>query len=127
MKLKMECSRNIGDLRVKHEKEMGGERARARQNEAKIKLDFAAVTQRWLLETLFSKAKPVLQSKVKNPKNAPLTELFGTIKAHFHFKCDFPAVPRSLLYGFLSERVHVPPRCVIYVASSSDVEFKMFF
>lgn len=40
---------------------------------------------------------------------------------------EFPKVPGELLYGFLSNSVHVPRDCSLYVGNSADEIFKTFF
>ena len=133
--LQIENEQKLKDMEMALKQEMSDLKTKYTQSEASLKLDLAAVTQRWLLEMFFQKAKEVLLRFTNDEQLETMSQVskevyanWPTIKEEFELTCQFPKTfPGRLLYGHLSERVHIPEKRIVYMSSRSDPDFKELF
>ena len=119
MEMQMEMKMKMQMLQTKNE-----------QTQSYLKLSFAAVTQRWLLELFFEDVKntfkfpkPYSMSRI----NKEIKEKWSDISHQFNLQCEFPHLPGTLLYGDLSTRIHIPDCKIVYVGQLKDDNYKKFF
>lgn len=102
------------------------------QQISRLKLEFAAIGQRWLVERCFEDAVFFLHQKRIYPDskmcsvNTEVQRNWQYLKRKLNIACDFPHVPGGLLYGRLSAQIHLPYGYFIFLATSEDANYRTF-
>jgi hypothetical protein len=94
---------------------------------------------RYVLEAFFNLAKPIIQAidrkvkdKMTNLNNAllsPNTTILEAVKAGLQLPTDFtiPALGSNVLYGDLSDSIHIPRGLKVYIPKQANPNYIKFF